>query len=68
MAIELAHLVGDPHAETVARYTATTGLYYTGESEGAELHRLPSLAAAEKLRDRSWLSRALWGNKCVPRP
>jgi tetratricopeptide (TPR) repeat protein len=64
-AIALADRVADLNAEVVARFTAAISHYATGKPDAAEPHAIACQIAAEKLRDRSWLSRALWGRQCL---
>ncbi|MBQ12696.1 MAG: hypothetical protein CMJ45_14245 [Planctomyces sp.] len=64
-AIELARRVDDPRAEVTARFYAVGAYYIQGELEEAGRHATEALPAAEKLRDRIWLSGALWRNDIV---
>ena len=66
-AIELSEQAGDLHVEAQVRaYTAMNRIIF-GDSEGAHHHAEAALAVAERLRDRTWLLFALWGNETLYR-
>ena len=58
IAIELGGLVDDLQAEVTARYVAINSLLAIGGLERAKTHAEAMLIAAEKLRDRYWLTTA----------
>jgi len=58
-AIELLARFDDPEVEATAHYEASLVLCINGEIEEAQRHATAMLAAAERLRDRFWLSSAL---------
>jgi tetratricopeptide (TPR) repeat protein len=60
-AIELARRVDDLRSEVTARLEASSALGCLGDPEGARQHGAETLALAERLRDRYWLSSALFG-------
>jgi tetratricopeptide (TPR) repeat protein len=64
-AIELARRIDDPRAEVVARFYAVGAHYTRGNLEEAGRHATEVLPVSEKLRDRIWLSGALWRNDIV---
>ena len=64
-AIEMAPRVDAPQDEAVAHYSAANFMLMLGESNGSRLHAAAGLVLAEKVRDRSWLSRILWANETV---
>lgn len=64
-AIGMASRVNAPQDEAVAHYSAANLNLMLGESDGSCLHAAASLVSAEKVRDRSWLSRILWANETV---
>jgi tetratricopeptide (TPR) repeat protein len=64
-AIEQARRADDPRTEVTARQWATNILSQTGDSEEARRHAAAYLAVAERLRDRTWLSTALFSNARV---
>ena len=64
-AIELARSMDYPRAEVSARFFAVGANYTQGILEEAGRHATEVLPVAEKLRDRYWLSRALWTNDGV---
>ena len=66
LAIELARQVEPSVAAVVAHYSAALFMWFTGETQRIGQHAEAALAAAEKLRDRSWLARAAWANEFVP--
>ena len=66
-AIDLARGVDDPRAEVVARLYAGRNLDYMGDLEGSRAHAAAMLPLAEKLRDRFWLSWAVYSNALVTR-
>jgi tetratricopeptide (TPR) repeat protein len=57
-ALELARRVDDLRSEVTARNEASSALGCLGDPEGARQHAAESLALAERLRDRFWLSSA----------
>ena len=65
-AIELARHLEPSVAAVVAHYSAAVLLWSTGETQRVGQHAEAALAVAEKLRDRSWLARAIWANEFVP--
>ena len=64
-AIEMARRVDAPQAEAIAHYSAANFMLMRGESSGSRLHAAAGLVLAERVRDRSWLSRILWANETV---
>jgi len=64
-AIEMALRVDAPQDEAIAHYSAANFMLMLGESNGSRLHAAAGLVLAEKVRDRSWLSRILWANETV---
>ena len=64
-AIQMARQVDAPQVEAVAYYAAANFMLMLGESSLSRLHASAALAPAEKVRDRSWLSRILWANETV---
>ena len=64
-AIEMARRVDAPQDEAVAYYSAANFMLMLGDSNGSRLHAAAGLVSAEKVRDRSWLSRILWANETV---
>ena len=62
-AIELARQSDPSVPEIVAHYSASLFLWVMGETQGAAQHAEAALAAAEKMRDRTWLGRALIANE-----
>jgi DNA-binding CsgD family transcriptional regulator len=62
-AIQLAQRADDPRAEIQARQRATLALTIIGDLEGARVHAEAGLVPAQRLRDRFWLSSALWSNQ-----
>ncbi len=64
-AIELARSADDPRSEAIARYTIAEIMADTGDSEGARRYAEAGLLAAERLRDRTLLSTALWVNGTI---
>ena len=66
-AVELAQGVGDLLAEVDGRFCAATNLAFMGNPERAGIHAEAGLAAAERLRDRSWLANILWASELVSR-
>ena len=61
--VELARQVTDLPSEASARFWLGVGLTGIGDSTGAQQQAAPMLAAAERLRDRYWLSTSLWYNE-----
>ena len=61
-AINLARGAADQLSELSARHFVWVALQAIGDSKGAQLHSAAMLAMAERLRDRYWLSTALWLN------
>ncbi|PKB64319.1 MAG: hypothetical protein BZY80_03250 [SAR202 cluster bacterium Io17-Chloro-G2] len=64
-AIELLARFDDPQVEAAARYEASVALCINGDPEEAQVHATAMLAAAERLRDRFWLSSALGHNAAL---
>jgi class 3 adenylate cyclase len=64
-AIDLAGRVDDPRTEVQARYHVVTVQTTLGDLEGARGQTSALLAAAERLRDRFWLTSALWKSEIV---
>ena len=64
-AIEIARRVDAPQDEAIAHYSAANFMLMRGESSGSRIHAAAGLVPAEKVRDRSWLSRILWANETV---
>ena len=64
-AIELAQRIDDPRSEVAARFYAVGANYTQGNLDEAVRHATEVLPVAEKLRDRSWLTPALWRNEIV---
>jgi len=60
---ELTRDVDDPVSEAIGHYGASLFSLMDGNLEQCEAHAQASLAPAERARDRSWLSRAYWGNE-----
>jgi len=65
-ATELAQRTNDLPTEVDAHYWATIAQCTLGRLEGFREHAEGTLQAAEKLRDRSWLSLAIWLRHLVP--
>ena len=61
-AIELARRIADPLAEVMARYYAGGAHLIQGNIEEAARHPTELLPVAEKVRDRLWLTQAIWRN------
>ena len=64
-AIELSRQHGDLFVEVAARYEASTFYLTTGELSLASQQAVSLLEAAERLRDRFWLSSALNRNEAL---
>ena len=64
-AIELSSRIDAPQDEAIAHYSAVNFMLMLGESSGSRSHAAAGLVPAEKVRDRSWLSRILWANETV---
>ena len=64
-AIELARRIDDPRSEVAARFFAVGANYTQGNLEEASRHATEVLLVAEKLRERNWLTQALWRNDIV---
>ncbi|MCH7841294.1 MAG: response regulator transcription factor [Chloroflexi bacterium] len=64
-AIEIARRIDAPQDEAIAHYSAANFMLMRGDSAGSRLHAAAGLVLAEKVRDRSWLSRILWANETV---
>ena len=62
---QMARRVDAPQDEAVAYYSAANFMLMLGVSNGSRLHAAAGLVSAEKVRDRSWLSRILWANETV---
>ena len=62
IAIQLAQRADDLRTEVSARYFAITALTSVGDLAEVRRHGSAMLAPAERLRDRFWLSGALWKN------
>ena len=65
--IDLARRLNQVDGEMHGHLYAASCLMFTGDREGARLHAAASLALAERLRDRFWLSSALSLNLAVSR-
>ena len=66
LAIELARNLEPSLFVAVAHYTAVLHLWIMGETQRVNQHAEAALAVAEKVRDRSWLGRALIANEFIP--
>ena len=66
-AIELADRAGDLRSEAQVRSYAGLARIILPDPEGATYHAEAALAAAERLRDRTWLIFALWSNESLCR-
>ena len=65
-AIELTRDLEPSVAAVIAHYTAAILLWIMGETQRIDQHAEAALAIAEKMRDRSWLVRAVWANELAP--
>ncbi|MFQ6030601.1 MAG: LuxR C-terminal-related transcriptional regulator, partial [Dehalococcoidia bacterium] len=66
-AVELARRTDEPRVEVSARYYAGNMLHRIGDREGSRRHAVATLALAERLRDRFWLTNALVMNEYTRR-
>ena len=65
-AIELARHLEPSVAAVAAHYSAASIFWFTGETQRIGQHAEAALAVAEKLRDQSWLSRAIFAHALGP--
>ena len=64
-AIELAQQLNEPKAEVLASYYTALSFISLGEFDEARHHASHTLAVAERLRDRSWLTSATIPNQAL---
>jgi len=63
--IELAHQAEDPRSEVDVRLSAGLSMWWMGDLTGLGEQARQALAPAERLRDRYWLTSALWINEAA---
>jgi DNA-binding CsgD family transcriptional regulator len=63
--IELAHQAEDPRTEVAVRFSAGLSAWWMGDLTGLGQQARETLAPADRLRDRYWLTSVLWINEAA---